>query len=141
VTGEDAPEDEVSGEPRWLSEAILLAIHARQVERYGGAHGVLDENVVRSALARPRHRWSDDEDADLADPAATYLVGFSRSQGFRDGNERTALAASLVFLSLNGRAPHVPPKEIYAVCMKAALGEADDEAVARYLRDRIEPAE
>jgi len=62
VTGEDAPEDEVSGEPRWLSEAILLAIHARQVERYGGAHGVLDENVVRSALARPRHRWSDDEE-------------------------------------------------------------------------------
>ncbi|HKK92306.1 MAG TPA: Fic family protein [Longimicrobiales bacterium] len=89
----------------------MLAIHARQVERYGGAHGVLDENIVRSAPARPRHRWSYDEEADLADLAATYLVGFSRSQGFRDGNERTALA------------------------------EADDEEVARHLRDRIERSE
>lgn len=40
-----------SEEPRWITEPVLMAIHARQIERYGGAHGVLDENVVRSALA------------------------------------------------------------------------------------------
>jgi hypothetical protein len=33
-------------EPRWITESTLLAIHAQQVERYGGAHGVLDKNVV-----------------------------------------------------------------------------------------------
>jgi hypothetical protein len=35
-------------EPRWLTEPTLLAIHAQQIERYGGAHGILDENVVLS---------------------------------------------------------------------------------------------
>jgi death-on-curing protein len=72
-------------EPRWLTEPVLLAIHAQQIERYGGAHGVLDQNVVRSALARPIHRWAFDDEADLADLAAAYLVGFARSQGFNGG--------------------------------------------------------
>jgi len=83
-------------EPRWLTEAILLSIHAQQIERYGGAHGMLDPNVVRSALARPINRWAYDDAADLADPAAACLVGFARTQGFNDGNKRTGLACAPV---------------------------------------------
>lgn len=130
---------EVSDEPRWLSEAMLLAIHARQIERYGGAHGILDENVVRSALARPIHRWAYDDDADLADLAAGYLVGFARSQGFNDGNKRTALASALVFLAMNGYALHVPPAELYALTMRVATNDAEDDVVAAYFRFRAEP--
>lgn len=129
----------VSDEPRWLSEAMLLAIHARQIERYGGAHGILDENVVRSALARPIHRWAYDDDADLADLAAGYLVGFARSQGFNDGNKRTALACALVFLAMNGYALHVPPAELYALTMRVATNDAEDDVVAAYFRTRAEP--
>jgi death on curing protein len=122
------------GEPRWLTEAMLLAIHGRQIERYGGAPGLLDANVVRSALARPIHRWAYDDDADLADLAAAYLVGFARSQGFNDGNKRTGLACSLVFLALNGHTLDVDPPELYVLTMKAATGEAGDELVAAYFR-------
>lgn len=116
---------------------MLLAIHAQQVERYGGAHGVLDENVVLSALARPRHRWTYDENVDLADLAAAYLAGFARSQGFNDGNKRTGLACALVFLSLNGLELHVPPQELFALTMKAATADVDDHVIAAYLRDRM----
>ena len=130
---------EISDEPRWLTETMLLAIHAQQIERYGGAHGVLDENVVRSALARPLQRWAYDEDSDVADFAAAYLVGFARSQGFNDGNKRTGLACALVFLCLNGQDLHVSPKELYAITMQAATGQADDQIVAAYLRERMKP--
>lgn len=130
---------DVSDEPRWLTEAMLLAIHAQQIERYGGAHGILDQNVVRSALARPIHRWAYDSDADLADLATAYLVGFARSQGFNDGNKRTALASCLVFLSINELALHVPPPELYALTMRVATNDADDSVVAEYLRTRLEP--
>ncbi len=126
-------------EPEWLTESILLAIHAQQIERYGGTHGVVDDNVVRSALARPIHHFAYLEGADLADFAAAYLVGFARSQGFRDGNKRTALACALVFLSLNGYELHVPPRELYALTMQAATGSVDDGTVAAYLRDRMSP--
>lgn len=130
----------LSQEPRWLTEAVLLAIHAQQIERYGGAHGVPDPNVVRSALARPIHRWAYDEEANLADLAAAYLVGFGRSQGFNDGNKRTGLACALVFLRLNGYLLHVPGKDLYALTMQVATGEADDAVAAAYLRSRMRAA-
>lgn len=130
---EEASEDE----PRWLTEPMLLAIHAQQIERYGGTHGILDENVVRSALARAIHRYAYDDDADIADLAAAYLVGFGRSQGFCDGNKRAALASSLIFLRLNGYQIHVPPGELYALTMRVATNQAGDDVVAAYLRDRI----
>ena len=124
-------------EPRWLTETTLLAIHAQQIERYGGAHGILDENVLLSALARPTNHWSYDPNADLADLAAAYLFGFARSQGFRDGNKRTRLACALVFLALNGAPLHVPAAELYALTMTVANNQADDTAVAVYFRDRL----
>lgn len=127
-------------EPNWIIETMVLTIRAQQVERYGGAHGILDQNLVRSALARPINRWAYDEEADLADLAASYLVGFVRSQGFNDGNKRTGLATALVFLRLNGRVLHVPGKELYALTMQVANNEADDEVVAAYLRSRMEVA-
>lgn len=126
-------------EPRWLDETILLAIHARQVERFGGAHGILDPNVVGSALARPRHRWRYDDGADLADLAAAYLVVFTRSQGFRDGNKRTGLAAALVFLALNEFEVHAPQEELLALCMSVATGRIGDETVAAWFRERMTP--
>ncbi len=129
--------DDRDDEPRWITEPILLAIHSQQIERYGGTHGVLDENVVRSSLARAINRWAYDDDADIADLAAAYLLGFARAQGFRDGNKRAALATALVFLRLNGYELHVPPQEIYALTMRAATNAADDDVVAAYLRERI----
>jgi death-on-curing protein len=126
-------------EPRWLTEPTLLAIHAQQIERYGGAHGILDENVVLSALARPTNRWSYDPGTDLADLAAAYLVGYAGSQGFNDGNKRTGLACALVFLALNGVPLHVPPAELYALTMAVAKNQVDDAWVAVYFRHRIKP--
>jgi death-on-curing protein len=127
-------------EPRWLSETTLLALHAQQIERFGGAHGAIDHNVVQSALARARQRWHYDADADLADLAACYLVGFARAQGFRDGNKRTGLACALVFLALNGIRLHVDGRELYAITMGAATRTLGDAEVAAYIRSRLPSA-
>lgn len=126
-----------TGEPQWLTEAILMGIHAQQIERFGGAHGVLDQNTVLSALARARQRWHYDESADLADLAAAYLVGFTRAQGFRDGNKRTGLACALVFLALNGVELHAPGAELLELTMKVATNRADDAEVATFLRQKL----
>lgn len=127
----------IVAEPRWITEHMLLAIHSQQVERYGGLHGVRDQNVFLSALARPKHRWASDEAADWADLAAAYLVGFARTQGFNDGNKRTALACALVFLALNGIQPDVPPEELYAMTMAVANNQADDAGIAAMFRPHL----
>jgi len=130
---------EAGEEPRWITEPIFLAIHAQQIERYGGAHGVVDQNVVLSALARPINRWAYEDDSDFADLAAAYLVGFARAQGFRDGNKRTGLACALVFLAMNRLAIHVPAAELIALTMAIATGIADDAIVSAYFRERLCP--
>lgn len=116
---------EIKDEPTWITESTLLAIHAQQVEQYGGLHGVRDKNVVLS------------KSADLADLAAAYLVGFARTQGFNDGNKRTALACALVFLSINGAELHVPPTELLALTMAVANGKENEANVGAYFRNHL----
>lgn len=123
-------------EPRWLTDTTVLAIHAQQIERFGGAHGVRDQHVVLSALARPQQRWHDDPSADLADLAALYLVGLSQAQGFVDGNKRTGLACALVFLALNDAALHVEGAALYALTMRVAMTQAVAAEIATYFRAR-----
>ncbi|MGI8402732.1 MAG: type II toxin-antitoxin system death-on-curing family toxin [Gemmatimonadaceae bacterium] len=107
-------------EPRWITEQILLVLHAQQVERYGGPHGVLDEKVVLAALHRPINRWTYGESVDLAELAAVYLIAFAGTQGFNDGNKRTGLACALVFLELNGISFGADPQELYELTMSVA---------------------
>jgi death-on-curing protein len=123
--------------PAWIAGATPLAIHAQQVERYGGAHGVADLESLLSAVADPVARWSDDPWADLADVAAAYLISFVRRGGFREGNRRTGLAMALTFLSLNNSPLHVPPAELYALTMAVESGRANETAVAAYFRNRL----
>lgn len=124
-------------EPRWLTDTTVLAIHAQQIERFGGAHGVRDQHVMRSVLARPQQRWNYDSSADLAHLAALYLVGLSQAQGFVDGNKCTGLACALVFLALNEAALHVDGAALYALTMRVAINAAEDGEVATYFRDRL----
>ncbi|MBC7561347.1 MAG: type II toxin-antitoxin system death-on-curing family toxin [Gemmatimonadaceae bacterium] len=124
-------------EPRWLTDVTVLAIHAQQIERFGGAHGGRGQHVVLFALARPQQRWNYDASADTADLTALYLVGLSQAQGFVDGNKRTGLACAPVFLALNGAALHVDGSELYALTVRVATNQTDDVQVAAYIRQRL----
>ena len=124
-------------EPRWLTDVTVLAIHAQQIVRCGGAHGVRDQHVVLSALARPQQRWNYDASANTGDLTALYLVGLSQAQGFVDGNKRTGLTCALVFVALNGAALHVDGSELYALTKRVATNHADDVEIAAYSRQRL----
>jgi death on curing protein len=124
-------------EPRRITEEILFVIHAQQVERYGGSHGVLDGNVVLGALHRPINRWAYEESADFADLAASYLVAFAGSQGFNDGNKRTGLACALVFLGLNSVSFEADAEDLYELTRRVATRKIADNDVAIWFRQRI----
>ena len=126
-------------EAKWITEEILQIIHAQQIERYGGLHGILDENVVLAALARPINRWSYDESADMADLAALYLLAFAGTQGFNDGNKRTGLACALVFLGLNDLSFDADADSLYDLCLRVATNQIKEAGVAEFFRKSIKP--
>lgn len=124
-------------DPRWITTEMLHVMHVRQVELFGGSHGVLDENAVESSLHKPQQLNAYQPESDLAALSAAYLCGFAQNQGFVDGNKRTALAATLTFLRLNGYELNVPKAELLAFVLAIARNELDQPAVTKWLRERI----
>lgn len=122
-------------EPKWLSRADVEALHAIAIERDGGSHGLRDGGLLESALARPQHLHAYGE-ANTFQLAASYAEGIARNHAFIDGNKRTALASSMMFLRDNGY-DLLPRKDHGYVTMMESLaqGRTSREDVARYMRE------
>ncbi len=82
----------------YLTVVEVLAIHADQIERYGGSHGVRDPGLLEAALFRPQTGYY----ADLIAEAAALWESMSQNHPFIDGNKRTAFAVTYTFLAING---------------------------------------
>ena len=82
----------------YLTVAEVLAMHADQIERYGGSQGVRDPGLLESALYRPQTGYY----ADLIEEAAALWESLAQNHAFIDGNKRTAFAATYTFLAING---------------------------------------
>ena len=121
----------------WISRALALAIHDRQLAEHGGGSGVRDE-TLESALARPQQRYAHgDPPPDLADLAASLACGLARNHPFVDGNKRTAAVACEVFLMLNDTTLEADDIELYLHYIGLAEGSLDEAAFAVWLRPRI----
>ena len=121
----------------WISRALALAIHDRQLAEHGGGSGVRDETLLESALARPQQRYAHgDPPPDLADLAASLACGLARNHPFVDGNKRTAAVACEVFLMLNDTMLEADDIELYLHYIGLAEGSLDEAAFAVWLRPR-----
>jgi death-on-curing protein len=103
----------------YLTLAEVLAMHADQIERYGGTHGVRDRGLLEAALYRPQTGHY----AGLIEEAAALWESLSQNHPFIDGNQRTAFAATYTFLAINGARLTADAEETYVFV--AALYEAN----------------
>ncbi|HET7462653.1 MAG TPA: type II toxin-antitoxin system death-on-curing family toxin [Longimicrobium sp.] len=126
-------------EPLWIDREELHLLYARQVELFGGSFGVRDENLVESALHRPRMKFTYEPHADLFDLAAAYLVGFTKNHGFVDGDKRIGLAAALSFLGANGWRVAADPRELLALVLSVAASEVDEKTAGSWFRLHARP--
>jgi death-on-curing protein len=115
----------------------VLAIHAHQIARYGGAPGVRDAALLDSALAMPRARFAGEWlHPTLVEQAAAYLFHLARNHPFVDGNKRVALAVCLVFLRLNGVRIRATDDALVALVVGAATGTTSKAEIAVFLGRR-----
>ena len=109
-------------EPLWITYEQAIAIHSRQLRRFGGAPGLRDEGMLRSALERPVNKWRYKQ-ADLAELAAAYAFGLAKNHAFIDGNKRIAFMAMMIFLQRNGVAFSPDPAHSTTIILSLAAGE------------------
>ncbi|MET4066918.1 death-on-curing protein [Bradyrhizobium sp. S3.2.6] len=124
-------------EPLWVTYEQAIAIHSRQLRRFGGAPGLRDEGMLRSALERPINKWGY-EKAPLDEIAAAYAFGLAKNHAFVDGNKRIAFMAMMVFLHKNGVAFGPDPAQATTIILSLAAGEVSEQSLARWIRDNLD---
>ncbi len=121
-------------EPLWITYEQAIAMHARQLRRFGGAPGLRDEGMLRSALERPINKWRY-EQAELPELAAAYAFGLARNHAFVDGNKRIAFMAMMVFLAKNCVRFAPEPAHATSIILSLAASEVSEPSLTRWIRD------
>ena len=126
--------------PIFLTLDEVLALHHDQIARYGGHVGVRDLDLLNSALGTPSATF----DGlllhnDVCEMAAAHLYHIARNHPFADGNKRTALAATLVFLRLNGFRLVADPDALTDLVVKVAANELHESDAAVFLKAHSTP--
>ena len=119
----------------YLTLAEVLAIHADQIQRYGGSEGIRDAGLLEAALYRPQTGYY----ADLVEEAVALWESLAQNHPFVDGNKRVAFAATYTYLAINGVRLTAGPEEVYAFI--SGLYEAGTfrfDKLAPWLRRNVE---
>lgn len=128
----------MSGEfqPAFLSLEHLMVLHRTSLHEHGGIDGVRDMGAVESALASAKNAWFYAY-GDLYDVAAAYAYHIAQSQAFLDGNKRTAMSATIVFLVVNDCEDRGDDERLHDAMIAIARREMDKTGLAALLREQF----
>jgi death on curing protein len=121
-------------EPVWIDERDALALHERLLALHGGAEGLRDSALLKSALARPQQHFAYAESPDVVDMAAAYTGGIVRNHPFVDGNKRTGFVVGILFLELNGYRFSASEEDAAQAVLELASGNLDEAGYGAFLR-------
>ena len=124
--------------PHWLNRTVVDAIHDEQIREHGGLAGLRDENVLESALARPRNKWSYGGVTDLAILGAAYAFGLVTSHPYSDGNKRVGFLTMVTFLGVNSYDFNATDTEVLNEILALAAGRIGEGELADWIRKRME---
>ena len=119
----------------------MEAIHREVLAAHGGMPGLRDRPLLEAAVAAPQATHGGEAlIKDVFEVAAAYLFYLCSNHPFNDGNKRTALAASLVFLEANDYLsdPDLPGKRIddwEALILEIADSRIDRVHTSRRFRE------
>lgn len=119
----------------FLATEQVLFIHVRAVKRFGGSQGIRDLGLVESAVARPQATFGGEYlYKTIFDKAAALLQSLLKNHPFIDGNKRTALSSSAVFLKKNGYKLINQHKEEVEFAIRVDNGNLPVEQISEWLK-------
>lgn len=117
----------------------VLYLHEESLARFGGAAGIRELGLVESALGSAQNAFWYGQ-GNLFEIAAAYAFHLAESQAFTDGNKRTAVAAAIMFLRLNGKPFPKDDGSAERAMMEIAGRRMDKRGLAETLRRLVESA-
>ncbi len=126
---------------RYLTIEQVLFIHARLIDETGGSHGLRDLGLLESAFMPPRATFGEsDLYPDLFSKAAALLHSILRNHAFVDGNKRTGIAATGIFLLQNQYRLVADQDELEAFTLSVVIVSSDEfETVWTWLKKHSHP--
>jgi len=123
--------------PVWIEERDTLLLHQRSLMDNGGAPGILDVGLLKSALARPLQHSSYGRDVDIITMAGVYTAGIVQNHPFVDGNKRIGFIVGVLFLELNGYRFTASEEDAARAVLALAAGEIDEGKFTEFLRASV----
>lgn len=112
--------------------------------QYGGQRGIINENSVLSAIARPYAEYGGHKlFRGMSEKAAALVDAIAGSNhGFTDGNKRTAFICVNILLDNSGYrfADDVSDTQVEELMIRVATHDIGFGELVRWFRDRIERA-
>ena len=124
----------------WIDLKVTIALHDEQISEHGGQSGIRDAGLLESALSRPVNR-SHYEAPSIAELASAYGFGIAKNHPFLDGNKRTAMVATELFLALNNYTLVADDESCLMAFLALADGSLSEEEFTAWICNNILPAE
>ena len=129
-------------EPLFLTFAEIIEIHEYQISRFGGAAGLRDIDLLKSAIGMPSATFGGEYlHPSIIEMAAAYLYHLVENHPFVDGNKRVGAMAALIFLDLNGYDFDASDAEFTDMVLKVASGKMLKAEITLFFRQHAHPRE
>jgi len=123
----------------YLTAEQVLFIHNRLIDETGGTHAIRDTDLLLSDVERPKSGFGDKEPyPDIFFKSAALMESLIKNHPFIDGNKRTAITSSSVFLQVNGHNLKASQEELERFTLKMAVKKVSLEDAAKWFREHTE---
>jgi len=113
----------------------VIEIHQNQIFNYGGNPKLRDKNLLISALAQPNSTFNSKYlHNNIFEMAAAYLFHIVKNHPFIDGNKRTGIVSTLIFLSINGIEVETTNKELELMVIAVASSKINKAEISKWFK-------
>ncbi len=122
---------------KYLSLEEILRLHFQLITDYGGTHGIRDEGRLKSVVQAPAQSvFGVDQYPTIFEKAAVYMRNIIADHPFYDGNKRSGVTVSAVFLMRNVYKLTAIPNELEDFAVRVAVEHLDVAEIATWLNQR-----
>lgn len=118
---------------RFLSIPEIVLIHDSIIDKFGGLSGVRDQGLLESVLQRPYNHFLYNDESSIPYLSSVYLHSIAFGHVFNDGNKRTSVKISEIFLIRNGYFLTASNFELEQLVLQLASNQIDFDFLAQMI--------